>query len=342
MSILDVFNTDAFSMVALTDAVNNMSFKPGRIGELGLFEGDGVTVRTVAVEERGDTLKLIPPRDVGSPGTTLDKEKRTLRDIRVPHFPVDDAVMAEEVQGIRDFGSETAVEQIMSKVARRNQTMLQSLEVTSEYSRIGAVKGVITYADNTTLDLFTTFGVSQEDERDWDLDNTNPTDGILRKTCTEVVRQTGGILDGVPFSGLHAFCGDNFFDALLQHAEVRATYAGWTEAQILRDSYIGPRGSSWGIFSFGGINWENYRGSVGGQSYVDTDKCHIFPTGVPGLFRSYWAPGDYVDTVNTVGKRFYAKQMVMRSEKGVELEMQMNELNICTRPRVLLQGRKTS
>jgi hypothetical protein len=28
---------------------------------------------------------------------------------------------------------------------------------------------------------------------------------------------------------------------------------------------------------------------------------------VPGLFRTYYAPADYIETVNTIGQRLYVK-----------------------------------
>ena len=36
MPALDIFSGSAFSMVALTDAINKMPYVPGRIGQLGL------------------------------------------------------------------------------------------------------------------------------------------------------------------------------------------------------------------------------------------------------------------------------------------------------------------
>ncbi len=338
--MLDIFKSDAFSLTSLTDAINEMKFVPGRIGELGLFQESGVATTSISLESRGDILSLVAPSPRGAPGTTLDKQKRTLRALSVPHFELNDAIMAEEVQGIRSFGSETMTETVMGRVAERMQILGQSLAATKEYSRIGAIKGTVTYADSTTLDLFTTFGVSQETELDFDLDNPTPTAGALRKKCAGVVRQMAGILDGVPFSGLHAFCGDAFFDDLIAHTEVRASYLSWTAAAELRQGYVGT-GSSYGAFPFGGIMWENYRGTIGGTAFVNTDKCHIFPLGVPGLFRTYYAPADYIETVNTIGREFYVKQYDMPNGKGVNLDVQTNGLHICTRPKSLLLGKRT-
>jgi hypothetical protein len=342
MPMLDIFNGDAFSVVSLTDAINKLKFVPGRIGAMGLFQESGVSETKIAIEERDGILKLIAPTPRGGPGTTLDKTQRTLRSLVVPHFEVNDGVMAEEVQGVRAWGSETAVETVQGKVAERLQLHSQSMEATHEYSRIGAVKGVVTYADGSTLDLFDQFDVSQIGEIDFDLDNANPTGGALRKACAGVIRSVAGVLEGVPFSGVHAFCGDAFFDDLIAHTEVRASYLQQQEASQLRTGYIDDgAGGSYGSFNFGGITFENYRGSVDGTAFIETNKCHLFPTGVPGLFRTYYAPADYIETVNTNGQRMYAKQYEMPNGKGIHLDSQMNALDICTRPRALLKGKRT-
>lgn len=340
--MLDVFKNDAFSVVSLTDAINKIKFVPGRIGQLGLFQESGISTTAAAIEQRDGVLSLVSPTPRGAPGTTLDKSKRSLLDIRVPHFEINDAVMAEEVQGVRAWGSETDVEMVMGKLAERMAIHSQSMEATQEYSRIGAIKGLVTYADASTLDLFSIFGVSQIAEIDFDLDNATPAAGALRKACASAVRSIAGVLDGTPFASVHAFCGDAFFDDLMAHSEVRASYANTTMASVLRDGYVLPNGNKiYGVFEFGGIVWENYRGAVGGTSFIDTNKCHIFPMGVPGLFRTYYAPADYVETVNTMGQRLYQKQYDMPNGKGVHLDTQMNALDICTRPRALLKGKRT-
>jgi Phage major capsid protein E len=56
MPALDIFSSSAFSMVALTDAINKMPFVPGRIGQLGLFREQGVSTTSVMIEEREGNL----------------------------------------------------------------------------------------------------------------------------------------------------------------------------------------------------------------------------------------------------------------------------------------------
>jgi len=334
--MLDIFNNSAFSVIALTDAVNKLRFVPGLIGQMGLFTETSLSVTTATIEDRMGVLALVPPTPRGGPGLAIDKFKRHLYAIPVPHFEINDAVMAEEVQNLRPFGQETGLESIQTFMSQRLQQHSQSMEATLEYSRVGAVKGIITYADGSTLNLFTIFNVSQLPAITFDLANASPTPGVLRQKCAGAIRAVAGQLDGVPFSGVYAICGDQFFDQLIMHPEVRSSFLNQTQAAELRTGYV-HGGMSYGRFDFGGILWENYRGSVGGQAFVDTDKCHIIPL-VPGLFRCVYSPADYIETVNTLGQRLYAKQFGMPNGKGIHLDTQTNALCYCTRPNVLQVG----
>jgi hypothetical protein len=339
--MLNIFADDAFSIVSLSDAITKIKFVPGYLESISLFSETSVNTTSVAIEEVDGVLKIISPTPRGGPGRTLDKPVRTLRSVVVPHFEVNDAVMAEEVQGVRAFGAQDQVDTVAAKVTERLQIARSSLEATLEYARVGAVKGVVTYADATTLDLFALFGVTQETEIDFALDDANPAAGVLRKACAAVIRLMAKNMGGQSFGGVAAIVGDTFFDQLLAHTEVRNTFLNNPQAAMLRTSYISA-GQSFGSFEFGGILWQNYRGfDNDANPFVEATKAHFYPTGVPNLFRTYFAPADYNETVNTMGQRLYAKQYNMLNDKGVHLDSQMNALNICTRPKALLKGKNT-
>lgn len=337
-NLLDIFNDDAFGVVSLTDAINKIPFVPGRAGAVAPWQEEGVPNTTIAVEEVAGELKLVIPSPRGAPGSTVGKEKRTIRTLRIPHYQIDDAIMADEVQGVRAFGSASVVETVAGLVNRRMaQHVGWRIDPTLEHQRMGALKGVILDGDGgTVLDLFAAFGVSQMTEVDFDLDNGSPADGVLRETCDNVARDIADELGGVGYTGLHAFCGKAFWQDLIAHEEVRAVYlASQTQAMQL----LNPM--AYRTIRIGDITFEEYRGSVGGSAFVHTDKCHIFPIGVPGLYRTVNGPADYIETVNTPGLPRYAKQWRMPNDKGISLEIQANSLSYVTRPRVLVQGKRT-
>lgn len=345
MSILDIFKGDAFSSVTLTDAIKDERVYPGRLGELGLFHETSVPTLDIAIERVGDLLQLVSPSARGAPGGVRDMPKRSITSLSIPHFERSWSVYADEVQGVRAFGSETELRSVQSLVAEKMIANVADLDLTAEYARIGAIQGIVTYKGGQSLNLFATLGYAQPDEVDFDLDNANPIDGALRKKCAGVIRDVRKALGGVKFDSLHAFVGDDFFDDLLIHREVRETFKGWSEAQILRESYIGKNRSSNPMFEFGGIVWENY-GAIdsagdGALLGIDKDSAKFVPVGVPNLFRSYYGPADYTDTVNQPGRRLYARQWPMPSDKGINGSVQSNMLHVCTRPAALMRAKRT-
>lgn len=343
--MLDIFNQDAFSVTSLTDALRDIKPRPSRLGDLGLFQVSSVTTTSIAIERIGDMLQLVAPTPRGGPGETRDMPKRAIQNIAIPHFQRDWSVVADEVQGVRAFGSETALETVQGVVAAKIQVNLDDLDLTDEYSRIGAIQGVVSYKGGQALDLFQTFGVQQTVEVDFDLDNANAVDGAILKKSVAVIRAMRKAVGGLGFRRVHAFVGDQFFDDLLTSKEVRETYKGTSEAAFLRDSFVGPDRGENPIFEFGGIVWENY-GALesegdGALLGIGADKARFVPIGLGGLFRTYHAPADYIETVNTLGRPSYAKQWPMQNGKGINGETQRNALHLCTRPAVLMRARRT-
>jgi hypothetical protein len=99
-------------------------------------------------------------------------------------------------------------------------------------------------------------------------------------------------------------CGPDFYDDLITHSEVEKAYERWLDGAFLR------QGQARGSFEYAGILFEEYRGKVGTVDFTDASKAYFFPVGVPGLFRQYNAPADFVEAANTIGLPRYAKQAV--------------------------------
>lgn len=345
--MLDIFNSDPFSVISLTEAMREVKYIPGRIGKLGLFETGSTDKLTIAIEKDAEqNVLIIPFSPRGSAGVTWGKNRRSMRTLTIPHLQVDDAIYADEVQGVRAFGEQYAVETLARKIATRGAEASQFFALTEEYHRLELIKtGNFLDKDGSVIfNYFTEFGEAQPAAIDFDLDNANPADGVLREKCAEVYEKMGETLDGLPFTGIRALCGAAFFKALIKHKEVRETYKGYAAAATLRQGFVnnGAASGQSGIlstFDFGDITWEWYRG---GQTVgIQTDSVHIIPEGVPGLFKTIYGPADYIETVNTEGQRLYAKQWRMQNDKGINLEYQSNPLHFCNRPRVLFRGTRT-
>lgn len=326
MPMLDIFRSDAFSTVSLTEAILKRPYKPGRIGELRLFRERGITTTTVVVEEKNGRLSLIPTSPRGGPASTIGQEKRTARSFVVPHLERESTILADEIQNVRAFGSENQLDAVQAVVDERLTDLRGMHEVTLEYHRVGAIKGLILDADGSTpvYNLFTEFGVSQQ-IAELDLDTT------LRSQVVAIQRLSEDELGADPVSGYVAFCGDDFFDAFVDSSEVAKTLQ-YQEGRVLREDL--RRG-----FDFGGVTWTNYRGKVGATSFFAADEAYVVPV-APSIFATYFAPADFLETVNTVGLPAYAKigEDPSGFNRFVTLHSQSNPLCLCLRPRAVIKA----
>lgn len=334
---LDVFNQDAFSTVSLTDSINNVPFVPGRAGLVAGWEEEGVTTTAIAIEEDSGELRLLNPSQRGGPGETSADKGRKIRSLVVPHYQHDDFILADSVQNVRAFGTTNVLESLQDRVNSQLEKHVRwKLDPTLEYQRVGAIKGVILNANGSTLyNLFDEFGVTQAAEVDFALAAATPAKGALRGVCDDVDRIVADALGGVPYTGLHAFCSTEFWKDLIAHPEVHEVYLA---SQTMAMALLNPM--AYKTIKIGNITFEEYRGKNGAAPFIAANKVHIFPVGVPGLWRTIYAPADYEETVNTNGLPRYAKQYPSPNGKGRHLESQMNALNYCTRPAALVKGKK--
>jgi hypothetical protein len=331
--MLNPFDNTAFSMTALTTAINLLPNNYDRLATMGLFPDKPQRFRQVAIEERNGVLTLLPTQPVGSPGTVGVRGKRKLRSFAIPHIPHDDTVLPEEVQGIRAFGLESEVETIAGVMADHLQTMRNKHAITLEYLRFGALKGEILDADGSVLyNLYNEFGITPPTPVKFKFSDANAN---IKKTCLDVLRRIEDNLKGERSTGVHCFVGEDFFDALTSHPNVKEAYNRWQDGQALRSDMRTA-------FPFAGITFEEHRGRAWTgdkveRRFINVSEGHCFPLGTLDTFATYYAPADFNETANTLAQPLYAKQEPRRFDRGTDLHTQSNPLPICHRPAVLVK-----
>lgn len=337
MPTLDIFNSDAFSVTSLLGVINQIPFRPGKIGARGLFTESGVATTSVGFERLGQTLMLVPTSPRGGVPPTQPRDRRNLISVSAPRLALQDAVFADEVQNLRALGSETEVETVMNLLNRRLTSMSGHIDQTLEWHRMGALKGQVLDADGVSvvLDLYSLHGVTKQTEIDFDLDNAAPASGALMNKTNQVIRQIEDELGGVLYTGIQAYTGRTFIDQLTMHPQYLATFQA-QNAAALRDRTVGITAQ------YGGITYEEYRGQINGVKFVDDNKAIFFPEGVPELFQTVYVPADYEETVNTVGLPRYVKQWGDGGPgRQRHVEAQSNPINFCSRPRAIQFARNT-
>lgn len=341
MASMDVFKADAFSMTGMLAAIQNVDHKPQFLGSLNLFSSEPQRTSTVQIESQDGVLRLIPTTPLGAPPVQQTRDKRAVRNFNTVRIAKGDTLQAAEIQGIRAFGSESELQQVQAEVARRLQKLHDDLELTWEHHRLGAVQGIVLDADGGTLvNYFTEFGVAQPTEVDFNF--TTLTAGAVRpKIESEIVRPLIRAAKGAFVTGsrIQAIVGDAFWDAFINHAEVRTSYLNWTAAAELR------QGTAFGSFHFAGVDWQNYRGTDDGTTVaVATDEAKFFPVNAPGVFQVAWGPGEFLDVANQPGVP--VRPLTLPDPTGrnayVTIEIYSYPLYVCTRPLTLRRAKLAS
>jgi hypothetical protein len=295
-----------------------------------LFEEEGVTTTSVFIERESDGLALVPDAARGAPGQVVTGGDRDAIPFKTRHLPTRSTIRADEVQGVRAYGSESELETVMGLVAKRLLKMRSKLEATIRYQRAGAVTGKIYDADGQTLllDLHQQFGIAQQTHgMALGTDATK----VLNKIIEAKRKAEDAVADSGIITGWVAVCGRGFWDSFTNHKSTTDAWDRFNDGQFRRDD-LRPMG-----FQFGGVEWQEFYGSVGGVNFIGADDAYLIPRGVDGLLLTKYAPADYMDTVNTLGKNFYASQEPLPHNKGIDLEAQSNPLSLCTRPRAIIK-----
>lgn len=346
MATMDIFGNDAFRMTTLMEAINEQDFQPSFFRTRGIFVPRRVRTETVAIESKSGVLSVIQSSERGSAPESASAGKRSIRDFRTVRIAKSDRISASELSGIRAFGSETELMQVQAEVADRlngPSGLMRDIELTWENMMLGAIQGKVVDADGGIIeDYFDAFGVTQDAEIDFDLDNASSASGAIRKKCNQVVRQMMKAAGGAWVPGrtmVEAVCGDAFWDDLTANGEVRETFLNTQQAADLRNDV----GQAYESFVYGGIRWVNYRGTDDGSTVaIGTDKAAFYPVNSPSAFLMAFSPGEFFDTINLPGQDVYP--LVIPDDRRnafVDVEAYSYPLPVATRPKMLQRARRT-
>lgn len=339
MLTMDVFTQDAFSAIEMTMAVDRAGFVPTTLQQIpGLYDVVAVSTPHVMIEARGMAPALIKTSARGAPPDQIGGEIRNVRDFRTRRWSRASRITAEELQGIRAFGSTSELKNLQNEVARRTMRIKQDFALTKEFWLLAMVQGYVYDADGATIyDWATEFGQLRQATLSFDLTAATPASGAVRQKCALVRRTITRALQGLGGAGIDivALCGDNFYDKLTSHSEVVQTFTNWSAAADLRNNL----GNAWRAFRYGDINFVNYRGTDDTSTVaIGTDQAKIFPVNA-GIFQWVNAPAEKFEFINTPGLDMYSWTVPDRDrDMWVDLEYYSYPLAVCVQPSALMSA----
>ncbi|AAU90989.1 MULTISPECIES: major capsid protein [Methylococcus] len=321
---------DLFTVTTLTAAVNKLPYATYKIRDLGIFAEAGVRTTTVAIEEDQGRLHLVPNRSRNDAPEVVRRKRRTRRVFETFHLAEAGVILPEDIQNIAPFGEDmtgSSLEPQARVINDKLQIMRDSIEITREWQRVGALGGQILDADGTVVyDLYNEFGVTKKT-----VDIAFGTNNLdVRAKIVEGKRHAEQKLTGATVTGFACAASKEFMDLLTDHPKVQAAYANWQAAQ---DRLGGDMRND---FTFGGVRFFELDVTVSGQRFIPAGKARLFPLGA-GVFQMHNAPANYNETVNTQGQPYYSKGEPRKFNKGWDLEVQANPLALCLFPEALVE-----
>lgn len=306
---LDIFRTDDFRATTMTEMVADIDYVPYELDAMGIFEPVYLNTTTVTLYQENGELHRIPTTERGAPEPTAQRRGRVLRQFEGSRLAKRDIVRSHEVQDILSshLPAPIRLQNANDLVAERQTQLLDDLNYTKEFLRLGGLQGVTYDADGTTVidDWYDLFGIARPAAVTFDFAafKTVETQGDLRALIdadinTPMIRALKR--RARPGMRIHALAGDDFWAALTGSPAYERTMLTDQGRVELNGSRL------WTAVDVGGVIWHHYFGSDDKALAIADDEAIFFPMGAKDVFKAYFMPGENFAEANQRGREEYS------------------------------------
>lgn len=310
----------------------------GTINSLGLFAVEPVAEHTVVFEEITFDGALIVDRVRGERNSVGRDAARKIHSFAVPHFPSDDLILPNDIQGKRAYGSATEAEQLdavrMRKMARIRQNHAWTLEAAR--AQVLTAGSVYSPSGTVTQNWFTEFGKTQT-AVDFVL-GTSGTNVLSKvEACIAAIQDNAG---SVTITGVVALCSATFFAKLISHASVQTAYQYYSSTQSPLRDRLATGGSAVPLhrmFDFGGCHFIEMRDAYNGVPLIPAQTAVFVPLGTD-YFKTYFSPANRFGLVNTLGEEVYMFEYASPNGTSIQLETESNHVSAIMKPTLIINA----
>lgn len=350
---MPIHNPLAFGRMSdMSEGINIIPNYWGVFSHLNVFKHKYGTQKTILVPRKTEQQHILEDRNWNERNPSIAGAQRDFLPLAIPHYPVDDAITPDDVDGNLNLDllakGQTVSETVERVRSEKMERIRRAHSLTLEYSRLQVVRDGSVYAPNGTVttNYYNEFGISRE-VISVDLNNTVV---APNRVLEDVVGHLQDIQqDGSSYTTDYiALCSPSFFSDLVNNPFVveRYFYVQNSQQSPLLVGRLNPSDgfdARFRSFEYAGITFVEVRGGVNGQNYIGKGDAYIFPRGTD-YFETVFAPANRFgeNGVNKKALESYYFEYLDEKRSQIEIMTETNFLNILKRPDLVITLRNES
>lgn len=339
----------------VVDRTDSLIVIPNTVGitnALGLFQDTYSTQKTIEITRTTRGNHLLEDRNWGERNQTIAGRDHDSLLLKIPHFPLDDAITPNDIDGIVQAGSLAEFAELETVASVRADKMIDMREahaLTLEAARMQLIVNGTAYAPRGTVvtNYYTEFGITREEVP---VDFAAAVDP--RTTVNDAKKAVrNGLRDGQAGTvrSFVALCSDSFYMALQQNAYVTDAFKYVDQAQGQR-ILLGQGGADvpgldarFEMMTVFGITWIN-AGAAGYEDatgtfvpFIPEGDAYLLPVGVRDLFKTYYAPAERFGSINRRAQGSYWFEYLNERDDIIDIMTEQNFLNAMLNPAAIVR-----
>lgn len=327
----------AFNDSTLTGSVQGVPYTPQMLGQRGVFDYTQSLTNKLSIEFDKQAINILEVQPIGGPPIEIDLADRKMISYIAPRIVEEVTIVAEEVMNLRQLG-DVNLATVQTQADRKIRLAVRNIFATHEYHRIGAAFGKTLNPSGSTIhDFFTDLGITPTTIL-FHLDDATTK---IQEKCLLVMDALEDALGAFANMGEPlVYCGRAFWKALITHPSVQTAYQYYVNSgangvvEPLRDGVT----MRYKGFSFGGLEFVQYRGKASGITFLPDDEARVIPYQVEGTYLGIFCPpADDLAQVGQPGLPVTATIQMLPHNEGYRIKMQSNVFHACTRPEISIK-----
>lgn len=341
--------------VELTDILVEVPRNISVIDALGLFEDVYVSQKRIEIQRTTYSNQLLKDKHWEAKADTLiGKKDKGFIQVSIPNFETMDAIKPQDIDGVaqvNDIMEAAGLETVMNVRLEKLQVHRAAFDMTRDVARmllltkglVYAPSGTLATSYGDTIDWYKEMGVTRQT---FNINVTGANDP--RIACSKIVRAMREALrnvNGGNFSSLVLLCGTDFFDAVYTNPfvtdAVKYFNQEFNKLLLKTPDQASGYGANFRILNLWGLVFID--AGTGGyddadgvfQPWIDADKAIAVPTGVRGMFKTYYAPANTFSAINRTAQGEYYFERINQEDDLIQMKLGSNFMNGLLHPQAV-------